>query len=158
MCGFFKRNFLGLQKFLPLTQSPLFFAARSCGPSLPGTGTLGWGAWCGVGLLAPKISISNYYPPHIGKGPSHFMSVPPPSILYECGFYNSVVVRFPFNLISDHSEWQWFYILVVILLFLFLIFLVVILMWLCEEVSLVCLCCHLDQKSVHTILKPKLSY
>ena len=31
VCGFFKGNCLGLQKFLPLTQSPLIFAARSCG-------------------------------------------------------------------------------------------------------------------------------
>ena len=31
VCGFFKRNCLGLQQFLPLTQSPLVFAARSCG-------------------------------------------------------------------------------------------------------------------------------
>ena len=29
ICGFFKRNFLGFQQFLPLTQSPLVFAARS---------------------------------------------------------------------------------------------------------------------------------
>ena len=31
MCGFFKRNWLGLQKVLPLTQSLLVFLARSCG-------------------------------------------------------------------------------------------------------------------------------
>ena len=31
VCVFFKRNCLGLQEFLPLTQSPLAFAARSCG-------------------------------------------------------------------------------------------------------------------------------
>ena len=31
MCGFIKRNCLGLQKFLPLTPSPLVFAARSYG-------------------------------------------------------------------------------------------------------------------------------
>ena len=30
MCGFFKRNCLGLQNFLPLTQSLLVFAAKSC--------------------------------------------------------------------------------------------------------------------------------
>ena len=44
--GFFKRNCLGLQKFLPPTQSPLLFAARSYGNCLsfwhwnPGLGSL----------------------------------------------------------------------------------------------------------------------
>ena len=46
--GFFKRNCLGLEKFLPPTQSLLVFAARSCGdlPSWywnPGLGFLVWG-------------------------------------------------------------------------------------------------------------------
>ena len=31
MCGFFKGNCLGLKKFLPLTQSPSVFSARSYG-------------------------------------------------------------------------------------------------------------------------------
>ena len=35
-------------------QSLLFFIARSCGISLPGTGTLGWRAWCEVGSLHPQ--------------------------------------------------------------------------------------------------------
>ena len=46
MYGFFKRNFLRL-KFLPPTQSPLLFAARSCGDLSPwhwntGLGGLVW--------------------------------------------------------------------------------------------------------------------
>ena len=40
-----------------------------------------------------------------------------------CGFFNSIVIRLPFNPISDGTEWWLFWILVVIL------------MWLCEEVS-----------------------
>ena len=48
VCGFFKGHCLGLQKFLPLTQSPLVFAARSSEdlPSWhwnPGLVDLGWG-------------------------------------------------------------------------------------------------------------------
>ena len=48
MCGFFRRNCLGLQKFLPVTQSPLGFAARSYGDLSswhwnPGLGGLVWG-------------------------------------------------------------------------------------------------------------------
>ena len=48
VCGFFKMSCWGLQKFLPLTQSLLVFAARSYGdfPSLhwnPGLSSLVWG-------------------------------------------------------------------------------------------------------------------
>ena len=45
ICGFFKGNCLGLQNFLPLTQSPLVLTARSCG-DLP---SWHWGAWFGSG-------------------------------------------------------------------------------------------------------------
>ncbi|KAF6104168.1 hypothetical protein HJG60_011186 [Phyllostomus discolor] len=46
--GLFMRNCLGLQKFLPLTQSPLVFTARSYGDLSschwnPGLGDLVWG-------------------------------------------------------------------------------------------------------------------
>ena len=55
--GFFKRNCLGLQKFLPLTQSPLVFAARVVG--LIFLTMEPWTGWPGVGLglLAPEISL-----------------------------------------------------------------------------------------------------
>ena len=48
MCGFFKRNCLGLQKFLPLIQTLLVFTARSYGDLSswhwnPGLGSLVWG-------------------------------------------------------------------------------------------------------------------
>ena len=60
----------------------------------------------------------------------------PLTSLDGCGFSNSVVVRLPFNLISDGSERWLFYILVVIL------------MWLCEEASCVYLGHYLDLKSL----------
>ena len=77
VCGFFKQNCLELQKLLPLTQSLLVFAARSCGdlpswhwnPGL-GRGGGGEGGWPGVGLglLTPeKISLLNFYPPHMDQ-------------------------------------------------------------------------------------------
>ena len=93
-----------------------------------------WAAGPGVdlGLLAPKISLSNFYPHRCGASPFHVYT--PPTSLGGCGFFNSIVVRLPFNLISDVPEWWLFYILVVIL------------MWLCEEVSHVWLHRHLDQK------------
>ena len=59
------------QKFLPLTQRLLAFAARSCG----GLIFLTLESWAGgpgmrLGLLAPKISLPNFYPPHVGEGPA----------------------------------------------------------------------------------------
>ena len=48
MYGFFKRNYLCLQKFLPPTQFPLVLEASSYRESSSCTGTLGWGAWCGA--------------------------------------------------------------------------------------------------------------
>ena len=57
MYGFFKRNFLRL-KFLPPTQSPLLFAARSCGDLSPWHWNLGldglvW-AWDSLLLRYPS--------------------------------------------------------------------------------------------------------
>ena len=46
------------------------------GTYLPGFGTLGWGPGVGVGLLTPEISLLNFYPPHVGEGTVHSMSVP----------------------------------------------------------------------------------
>ena len=66
-----------------------------------------------------------------GTNPLHISA--PPTSLDGCGFFNSVVVRLPFNSISDGSEW-WFYILIVTLI------------WLCKEAKRVYLCHHLDQK------------
>ena len=37
---------------------------------LPGTGTLVGGPSVGLGLLAPEISLLNFYPPHVGVGPA----------------------------------------------------------------------------------------
>ena len=63
LCGFFKGNCLGLQKFLPLTQSPLVLQPEIMGTYLHGTGTLGRGAWCGAGT------------PHSLDIPPHFLKL-----------------------------------------------------------------------------------
>ena len=56
LCGFFWRNCLVLQKFLPLTQSLLvLLQPEVVGTYLPGTGKLGWGPGMGLVLLAPEI-------------------------------------------------------------------------------------------------------
>ena len=40
------------------------------------TGTLGWGAGVGLGLLAPKISLLNFYPPFMGVESAHSVFQP----------------------------------------------------------------------------------
>ena len=102
MSGFPKRNCLGLQQSPLSTQSPLVFTARSCGTYLPSTGTLGWEPGVGLGLLTPKIFLSNFYPHEYGASPFHVHACP--SSVDGCGFFNSVVVRLPFNSISDVPE------------------------------------------------------
>ena len=76
ICGFFKGNCLGLQKFLSSTQCPLVFAARSYGdlPSQqwnPGLWGLVWGLDSSL-----KISLLNCYPPHVDGEPACSMSLP----------------------------------------------------------------------------------
>ena len=130
MCAFSKRNCLGLQNFLPLTQSLLVFAARSY------WGLFSWhepwaeGPGVGLGHLTPELLSTT-----CGCGTSPFHICAPPIRLHGCGFFNSIVVRLPFNSTSDCLSDGCS------------TFLVVILMWLCEEGSHVYLCCHLDRKS-----------
>ena len=97
MCGFSKRNFLGLQNFLPPTQSLLVFAARSCGDFLA-LEPLAVEPRVDLGLLAPKISLLNFYPPHVKVGPACFTS-PPLLPVDGCGFFNSIVVRLDIQLV-----------------------------------------------------------
>ena len=76
------------------------------------------GPGVGLGLLAPKFLSTT-----CGRGTSLFRVCTPPTSLDGCGFFNSIVVKLPFSLISDSSERWLCYILVVILV------------WLCKEVS-----------------------
>ena len=66
---------MGLQNFLPPTQSLLVFAARSCGDFLA-LEPLAVEPRVDLGLLAPKISLPNFYPRHEGVGPDCSESVP----------------------------------------------------------------------------------
>ena len=75
------------------------------GTYLPGTGTLDSGASVGLGLTP----LSSGIPPEflstthgLGTSPMHVSD--PPTNLDGCGFFNSVIVRLPFNLISDGSK------------------------------------------------------
>ena len=119
MCVFFKRKCLGLQKFLPLLSISTDFCSQNLWGLIFLAQESGAGeAGVGLGLLAPEISLQNFYPHGCGISPLFICY--PHTTLDGCGFFNSVVVRLPFNLIFDGSQWWLFYILVVIL------------MWLCE--------------------------
>ena len=125
--GFFHRNCLVLHKFLPLTQSPLVSAAKSCGDLSSWQCYPGLGAWCGSGTLFSWVIPPEFLSTTCGCGTSPFQVSSPPTSLDGCGFFNSVVVRLPFNSISAGSEWWLFYNLFIIL------------MWMCKEVSHGCL-------------------
>ena len=138
VCGFCKTNCLGL---LSCTDSsPLDSAARSYGDLSswhwdPGLGTLVWG-WDSSLPRCPSLYMCILYMWVWGQPVPRLR---PSSSLGGCGFCNSVVVRLPFNSISDGSEGWLFYSLVVIL------------MWLCDEANHVYLCRHLDQRSESVI-------
>ena len=74
MCAIFKRNCLDLQKFLPLTQSLMVFAARSCRDLSSWHWNPGLGPDVGLGLLAPKIWVPKFYPLNMGEVPAHSAS------------------------------------------------------------------------------------
>ena len=109
-----------------------FLQSEVVGTYFPGTGTLGWGAWCGSGTPRSQGTLPEFLSTSHWCGTSPFFTSTLPTNLGWCCFFNSVVVRLPFNLISVSSEQRLFYIFVVILF------------WLCEEMSHVCLHHHLD--------------
>ena len=87
LCGFFKRNCLGLQKFLPLTQSLPVFAAKSMGVLsswhwYPGLGVLLWG-WDSSFPRYPSLII--YTTCGCGTRPVRVST--PPISLDGCGFF-----------------------------------------------------------------------
>ena len=106
-----------LQQTPPLTQSLLAFAARNCGD------LSSWSWNPGLGFLVwvwdsflPRYLSQIFI--HVSVGPAHSMSMPLLPV------WTDMVSSIPYF----HST------------------LVGILMWLCEKVSHVCLCCHLGWK------------
>ena len=98
LCGSFKGNCLGLQKFLPLTLSLLVFAARSYRNLSswlwnPGLGGLVW-VWETSLLRYP----SRIFIHHMWVWDQPVLRTCPPTSLDGCGIFNSVVVRL-------HSAW-----------------------------------------------------
>ena len=98
------------------------------GTYLLGTRTMGWGAWCRAETPYSQDIPPKFLSTTCGCGTSPFCVCAPPPSLDGCGFFNFVVVRLPFNLISDSSE-GWLFCISVVML-----------MWLCKEVSRVYLC------------------
>ena len=104
ICGFFKRDCVGSRSFFHQLNSHWFLQPEVMGTYLPDTGTLGWGAL--YGAITPH---SQDIPPEFlstthGYGTNLFHISPPPSSLDGCDFFNSVVVRLPFNSTSDGFE------------------------------------------------------
>ena len=97
VCGFPKRNCLGLQQPPPPTQSLLVYAARSCGDLFifPALEPWAGGPGVGLGLLAPKVSLWIFI--HVRVGTVLSASVPllpvwmdvVSSILYLSDFHST---------------------------------------------------------------------
>ena len=83
VCGFFKGNCLGLQKFLPLTQSLMVLQPEVVGLIFLALESRAGGSGMGLRLLAPQISLPNFYPSHVDVGPTFSASLPPP---YQSGW------------------------------------------------------------------------
>ena len=92
----FKGNCLGPQQILYQLNLRWFLHPEVIWIYLPGNGTLSLGAW--LGDIPPKFLSTTG-----GYRTSPFSISTPPTSLDACGFFNSVVVRFPFNSISDGS-------------------------------------------------------
>ena len=75
VCGFFKRNCLGLQKFFSTDSILTGFCSQKFWVLI----FLGLEPWAGrpgvgLGLLDPEIPLLNFYLPHVGVGPACSMS------------------------------------------------------------------------------------
>ena len=103
MREFFKRNCLGLQQFLPLTLYMVIGQPEVVRTYILGTETLDWGAWCEAGTLCSQDIPPEFLFTTCECGTSLFCICVPPTSLDECGLFNFIVVRLPFNLISDSS-------------------------------------------------------
>ena len=70
--------------------------------------------WCWAGTPCSQDIPPEFFSSTYEYGTSLFCICAPSTSLDGCGFFNSIVVRLPFNSISEGSEWWLFCILVVI--------------------------------------------
>ena len=73
--GSLRGNF-GLQQFLPNSIPAGIFSQEMWGLIFLALETWAEGPGMGLGLLAPEISLLNFYPPHVSVGAAHCTSVP----------------------------------------------------------------------------------
>ena len=130
--GFFSQRFWG---FISLHWN-LGLQGLSCSPVVPpsflahkhGTTTLPDAA-----LPAPVLQL----PPCCKSSPPWLPILTPPTVLGECFFLNSLVIRLPYNSIF----WQfWLFLFLNLLLFFF---------WFCEEAKYTYLCLYLATHSLY---------
>ena len=117
--GSLRRTAWDSRCFFYLLNPRWFLQPEIMGIYLPATGTLDWGAWCWAGTprsqhIPPKFLFTTH-----GCGASSFHNSTPSAHLDGCGFFNFIVVRLPFNTVSDSSEWWLFYNLTVIFMWLY---------------------------------------
>ena len=74
--GSLRETALGSRSFFYQLNPHWVLQLEVVGIYLLGTETLGWGTWGGLRLLAPKISLLNFYLLHVDVGPAHSASVP----------------------------------------------------------------------------------
>ena len=74
--GFLRGTAWGSKSFVHQLNPRWVWQPEVVGTYLPGTGTLGWGPGVGLGPLAPKIALPNFYPPHVGERPTCSTSEP----------------------------------------------------------------------------------
>ena len=83
---------------------PAGFGSQKLWNLFCGTGTPDWGACCGAGTPHSQDIPPDFLSTIHGCGTSLFHFPALPSSLDGCGFFNSIVVKLPFNSISDGSE------------------------------------------------------
>ena len=101
---YFKRNCLEFQNFIPPIQSLLVFVARSYEDLSSWHWKPRQGSWCGFGTPHSQDIPPEFLSTTHGCGTSLACICDPPTSLDGCGFFNSIVVRLPFNSISNSSE------------------------------------------------------
>ena len=141
MCRSLKRNFLGLQKFLSSTAAiPTdFYSHKLWGLIFLALISCSGGPDVRLGPFSPEISLLIFMC-HMWVGDHPVL---PCCLSFQSWcvfFFNSIVVGLQFSSISGGSEEQ------------LCCSLVVMLMWLCEEVSKVYLLFHLDWKCQEWLL------
>ena len=98
----------GSRSFFPQLNPHYFLQPEVVGTYLPGTGPWAGGPCVGLGLLTPEISLRIFIH-NTWCVASPLCICAPPTSLDGCGFFHSIVVRLPFNLISDSCKWWLFH-------------------------------------------------